>query len=112
MAGQQGVQPTERDLPDVAAEIGDDREQRAQVHRDVERQTLVGKPEQIGREDQVGTAGYRQELGQALDQRQHQDLHVAHRPRSASLRSQFSELRAISSRSSKRGSHPSTSRTF
>ena len=60
---------------ELAAEIGDDGEQRADVHGDVEGEPLVRPAEEIRHEHEVARARDRQELGEALHEREDDGLY-------------------------------------
>jgi hypothetical protein len=62
-ASEHRVDPRDGHDAKLAAEVGQQREQRADVHGDVEGEALVGPAEEMRDEDQVARARDRQELG-------------------------------------------------
>ena len=54
----------------IGPEIQDDREQRADMHRDVDHLPLILQPGQVGQQDQMARGRDRQEFGQALNDAQ------------------------------------------
>ncbi len=73
-AARQRAEPGARHREQLAAEVGDDGEQRADVHGDVEGEPLVLPAEQVRHQHEVARARDRQELGQALDDREDDGL--------------------------------------
>jgi len=63
----------------VAPEVEQDGAQRADMHRDIDKQALVRPVGEPRHQDQVRRGTDRQELGDALDQRQDDDLDQRHR---------------------------------
>ena len=59
----------------VAPKVGNRRQQRAKMHRNVERQTLILPATERGRQDEMCGARDRQKLRDALDERQDDDLY-------------------------------------
>ena len=74
--------PRRADPPDVLAEVDEHRELGADLDDRRERRARVAPAEQLGEDPQVGAAGDRQELGQALDQAEHHGLEEVHHGRS------------------------------
>ena len=72
------VQGAAGDARQFAAEVHEHRDQRAEVHRDVERKPLVRPPRDVRDQDQVGGTRDRQELGHPLDDGEHHDLQEIH----------------------------------
>jgi hypothetical protein len=64
---------------DIAAEVEDHGGQRADMHRDIDRQALILEPGKIGQQDQMARRGNRQELGEPLDDRDKKQVEDRHR---------------------------------
>ena len=62
------------DVPDVAPEIDENGQQRAEMRQDIGELALVGPMHQLGDQDQVARGGDRQELRDPLHYGKHDDL--------------------------------------
>ena len=70
----QRAQPHRGDPPDVVAEVDEHRQLGADLDHRGERRAGVAPAEELGEDPQVGAAGDRQELRQALDDAEHDGL--------------------------------------
>jgi hypothetical protein len=75
---EQAAEPRHRDPHDVAPEVDQHREHRAELDHRRERRARVLPLEQPGHDEKVRRAGDRQELGEPLDHAQHGRLHEVH----------------------------------
>ena len=71
--------------PHVAPEIDEDGKQRAEMRHDIDDDALILPMHQLGNENQMPGGGNRQELGDALHHREHDDLLYRHIPLSPRL---------------------------
>ncbi len=72
------VQRRAREAHPLRAEISEHRDQRAEVQRDVEGESGLGPAEEPRREREMRGAADRQELGEALENAEHQRLEESH----------------------------------
>ena len=72
------AEPTEDDLPEIPPEIDQDRRQRADMDRHVHHQPLVLPAGDERHQHEVAGGAHRQELGDALNERENDDMKERH----------------------------------
>ena len=94
---------------DIAPEIDEDGEQRAHMGHDVGEHALIRPVEQSGRQDEMAGRGNRQELGDALDQSEDEDLfdgHMSISPGNCLPPALWGSICAVTARQWRRGISP------